>query len=166
MIVLKPTNRGFLRGDFEDRYGQQCSVQESSLATEEAIWLGVDVSLKGVDVEHGRMHLTRQQVKDLLPILRYFARNGSLGHDDPKAIFPVGQRVVGIGETNQGVEGRVIEVAEGQYVTVQDDRATPPDGKIVCLWDNALLVWEPMETPENVPSRYERLLQSEDDDLV
>jgi hypothetical protein len=112
------------------------------------------------------MYLTRQQARDLLPILRYFARNGSLGHDNPKEIFPVGQRVVGIGETNRDVEGRVIEMAEGQYVTIQDDRMTPPEGKIVCLWDNALLVWEPVEAPENVPSRYERLLRPEDDDLV
>ncbi len=166
MIVLKPTPRGFLRGDFEDRYGQKCSIQESSLATEEAIWLGVDVNLKGEEVEQGRMHLTRQQIKDLLPILRYFARNGSLGHDDPKEVFQVGQWVVGIGETNHGIEGRVIEVAEGQFITVQDNHLTPPEGKIVCLWDNALLVWEPQETLENIPSRYERLLRPDDDELV
>lgn len=165
MIVLKPTPRGLLRGDFEDRYGQQCSIQESSLATDEAIWLGVDVTLKGEEIA-GRMHLTRQQIKDLLPLLRYFARNGSLGHDNPKEVFPVGLRVVGVGETNQGVEGRVIETAEGQYITVQNDRMTPPDGKIVCLWDNALLVWEPLEIPENVLSRYERLIRPEEDDLV
>ncbi len=165
MILLKPTPRGLLRGNFEDRYGQQCSIQESSLATEEAIWLGVDVNLKGDEIE-GRMHLTKQQIKDLLPILRYFARNGSLGHDNPKDIFPVGQRVVGVGETNQGVEGRVIEVAEGQYVVVQDDHMAPPEGKIMCLWDNALLVWEPRDMTENVLTRYERLLRPEEDDLV
>lgn len=165
MILLKPTPRGLLRGDFEDRYGQQCSVQESSLATEAAIWLGVDVNLKGDEIE-GRMHLTKQQVKDLLPILRFFARNGSLGYDNPREVFPVGQRVVGIGETNQDVEGRVIEVVEGQYVTIQDDHTTPPDGKIVCLWDNALLVWEPIDPPGDVPSRYDRLLRPEEDDLV
>jgi hypothetical protein len=165
MIVLKPTQRGLLRGEFEDRYGKQCNIQESSLATDEAIWLGIEaVSVDGVDYD-ARMHLTKQQVRDLLPILRYFARNGNLGHDDPKEVFPVGLWVVGVGETNQGVEGRVIESVEGQYMTVQDNRSTPPEGKIVCLWENALLVWEPMEMPTSV-SRYERLLRPEEEELV
>lgn len=164
MIVLKPTPKGFLRGEFKDRFGQLCSIRESSFAEEPTIWLGVEVNQEGEDVLE-RMHLTQQQVRDLLPILRYFARNGGLGHDDPKEVFPVGQRVLGVGDTNRGIEGRVIEVAEGQYVVVQDDHMTPPEGKIMCVWDNALLVWEPME-PEDAPSRYERLLQPEEDELV
>lgn len=39
---LRKTGRGFQRVDFKDRYGSQCSLQESSLATEPALWLGVD----------------------------------------------------------------------------------------------------------------------------
>lgn len=41
-ISLLPTQRGFLRGEFTDRYGVKCSIQKSSLATEDAIWLGID----------------------------------------------------------------------------------------------------------------------------
>ena len=77
-INLEKTDRGFLFGKFEDRYGQKCSIQESSLATESAIWLGVDVGLDGKDVQYGRMHLTREQVKDLLPLLKYFVKTGNL----------------------------------------------------------------------------------------
>ena len=86
MIDLKPAPRGFLRGDFEDRSGQKCSIQESSFTDETTIWLGVDVNIQGQEVIT-HMHLTRGQVKDLLPILRRFARTGELGYDDPKEVF-------------------------------------------------------------------------------
>lgn len=36
------TQRGFKIGSFEDRNGKVCSLQYSSLATEEAIWLGIN----------------------------------------------------------------------------------------------------------------------------
>lgn len=160
MIVLKAGPRGLILGEFEDRYGQKCSIQESSLATDSAIWLGVDVDLNGKEVA-ARMHLTRAQVKDLIPVLRYFARNGSLGHEHPKEVFRVGQWVIGVGETNRGIEGRVVEVSVGQHLTVQDNSKVAPEGEIICLWENALLVWEELERPD-APSRYDRLLQDED----
>jgi hypothetical protein len=159
MISLKSNGHGLLRGDFEDRYGQKCSIQESSLATENTIWLGVDVNLRGQEVS-ARMLLTREHAKALIPLLRYFARNGSLAAYDPKLPFQVGQPVIGIGETNRGVEGRIVEVVPGQYITVQDDHNRPPEGQIICLWDNALLVWEERETVEGL-SVYDRLLQEE-----
>ena len=75
----------------------------------------------------------------------------------------MGTWVVGVGDTNRGVEGRVVEAAIGQHIIVQDNRRIGDEGKIVCLWDTALLVWEVQESPENVPNRYERLVR---DDLV
>lgn len=36
------TDRGFRIKHFLDSYGLRCSVQKSSLATEDAIWLGID----------------------------------------------------------------------------------------------------------------------------
>ena len=63
------TDRGFLRVDFVDRYDKPCSIQESSLATERAIWLGVDGQ---------RMHLTREHVSALLPLLQRFLETGRL----------------------------------------------------------------------------------------
>lgn len=63
------TVRGFDLITFEDRYGVNCSIQKSSLATEDAIWFGV---------EDDRMHLTQDQIKALLPMLARFAETGEL----------------------------------------------------------------------------------------
>lgn len=91
-FINKPTNRGFERIEFRDHYGVDCSIQASSLATEECIWFGCSkLELKGfrpgsgwLDIDadslgfkylqgNTRMHLTREQVQNLLPILEDFA---------------------------------------------------------------------------------------------
>ena len=102
------TNRGFANIEFTDRYGAKCSVQKSSLATEDAIWFGINdadpkimasdairMGLKpreGGEKDNGwvkfeipeevslstRMHLTVDQVKALLPVLRHFVKHGEL----------------------------------------------------------------------------------------
>ena len=85
------TQRGFGYFAFEDRSGVKCSIQDSSLATEPAIWLGVDdpdpkilVPSQGwqsypippeVSIKT-RMHLTQTMVKQLLPLLKRFAQTG------------------------------------------------------------------------------------------
>jgi hypothetical protein len=71
-IQIEATSRGFSRGEFVDRYGEKCSIQKSSLATEECIWLGVDHD------PPTRMHLTQAHIKALLPLLELFARTGYL----------------------------------------------------------------------------------------
>lgn len=68
-IILSPTERGFLRAEFTDRYDAKCSIQKSSLAFEDCIWLGVN--------EH-RMHLTQEQAAALIPHLRRFVKTGEL----------------------------------------------------------------------------------------
>jgi hypothetical protein len=73
---LESTPRGFARGNFVDRYGSGCSIQESSLATERAIWLGVDIPFDGEP--DTRMHLTIEMVQDLLPLLHRFVETGTL----------------------------------------------------------------------------------------
>ncbi|WNC17942.1 hypothetical protein [Brevibacillus brevis] len=92
------TNRGFNIIEFQDRYGTECSIQKSSLAFENAIWLGVNDAnpqIMASKVREGgtgwlpyeipkdvvlttRMHLTQDQVKALLPILTVFAETGDL----------------------------------------------------------------------------------------
>lgn len=85
------TERGFGRIDFRDLYGSSCSIQESSLATEGALWLGVDsnghFSLhppfnrdrgdRNTDTG-GRMHLSQGQAAALLPLLEHFVSTGRL----------------------------------------------------------------------------------------
>lgn len=40
-MKIEKTERGFALAEFTDRYGVKCSLQKSSLATEDAIWFGV-----------------------------------------------------------------------------------------------------------------------------
>lgn len=82
VIVLKENSRGFMVGTFIDRYQAKCSIQESSLATEDCIWLGVDSDPHNVDVSWGRMHLTQEMVQALLPILQEFAETGFIGRKE------------------------------------------------------------------------------------
>lgn len=80
-MELAPANdRGFLKGKFKDRYGEDCSIQKSSLATEDCIWLGCDhetVDKQGRPCG-ARMHLTQEMVADLLPMLQHFVETGEL----------------------------------------------------------------------------------------
>lgn len=88
-LKFKNTPRGFLRAEFLDLYGMKSSIQKSSLATDDAIWLGseeathsvmgkiVDLKQEGYDCS-ARMHLNRKQVKELIPVLEYFVRTGDL----------------------------------------------------------------------------------------
>ena len=73
-IALKPTTRGFLDGHFIDRYRNDCSIQESSLATERCIWLGV---------HENRLHLTQIMAAELIPLLKRFVATGGLREDAP-----------------------------------------------------------------------------------
>jgi len=99
---MKKTDRGFSRKDFKDQYGECCSLQASSLATENCIWFGVDnprvtilakemypqvadqvrgwvdVPLPKGALVFGRMHLNQEMVKSLLPHLIKFAETGEL----------------------------------------------------------------------------------------
>lgn len=87
------TNRGFDFMEFTDRYGVVCSLQKSSLATEDCIWLGccdanprhlvpgkgwTPIDMPDEYVANTRMHLTQEMVKVLLPYLKKFAETGEL----------------------------------------------------------------------------------------
>lgn len=98
------TERGFAIVRFIDEKGVSCSIQKSSLATNDCIWLGAsDIGLKRFEpyigwsdvqlpdggqrsityIANNRMHLDQEQVKALLPYLQYFAEHGELPpHDD------------------------------------------------------------------------------------
>lgn len=96
--MLTKTERGFSIANFIDRYGEKCSLQKSSLATEDCIWFGLDDATPQImaskiidggtgwakyplpdDVHIGtRMHLTQDMVKMLLPYLQKFAETGEL----------------------------------------------------------------------------------------
>jgi len=95
------TGRGFGIWNFDDLYGHGCSLQDSSLAGEAAIWFGIDdaepiIMASKTDkggtgwvpfeipddvMLHTRMHLSQTQVKALLPILIHFAETGEYVRD-------------------------------------------------------------------------------------
>lgn len=92
-MKLPKTNRGFSRKDFIDRYGEKCSIQKSSIMGEDCIWLGINepvpkvcipgsgwkkVELPAGATTFGRMHLTQEMVKELLPYLQHFVETGEL----------------------------------------------------------------------------------------
>jgi hypothetical protein len=80
-LKFKPANdRGFLRADFKDRNGEDCSMQESSIATEQCIWLG-----QNEGTHHhvtgdclARMHLNRKMAREIGLALLHFADTGEL----------------------------------------------------------------------------------------
>ena len=97
--------RGFRGLNFKDYYGHSCSIQDSSLATEDAIWLGLDgaspkvlhghAKSLGVDTDatcgwvdypipeqvflNTRMHLNKEQASHLIKVLQRFVDNGTIG---------------------------------------------------------------------------------------
>jgi len=94
-MKLVKNQRDFEYGNFTDLYGEKCSIQKSGLATDDAIWLGIDnpklivyeneqkgkylaTEMPNNFSVHSRMHLNREQVAELLPILQKFVETGEL----------------------------------------------------------------------------------------
>lgn len=78
MITYEKTGRGFGRGEFRDWNGDECSIQESSIATENLIWLGQNKRTHHMGDCLARMHLTRDMARALAIELMRFADTGSL----------------------------------------------------------------------------------------
>lgn len=94
-MKLEKNKRGFENSKFTDLYGEKCSIQKSSLATDDAIWLGINkpkltvfeneqmgkylvTEMPKNFLVNSRMHLSREQVAELLPILQKFVETGEL----------------------------------------------------------------------------------------
>ena len=98
-MIAGKTARGFAVYTFRDGNGEECSLQKSSAAENDFIWLGCDdIGLKrfmpgkswepvpteddpvtGVSwIANTRMHLTREQVAELIPALQRFVDTGDL----------------------------------------------------------------------------------------
>lgn len=97
-ITLGHTHRGFALGEFLDRNGEKCSIQKSSVATEDCLWLGKNDTIpkvcvfnegwKEVPLPDGaltasRMHLTQEHAAALWPMLKHFAETGDLPEVQP-----------------------------------------------------------------------------------
>ncbi len=71
-MITKTKFHGY---EFNDRYRNLCSLQNSSLAGENAVWFGVN---EPDTAGNTRMHLTQEMVQNLLPLLLHFAETGEL----------------------------------------------------------------------------------------
>lgn len=115
-VSMDKTARGFAIGTFFDHYGKECSIQKSSVVEPDCIWLGLDhhhaeilaskAAAHGVETDqncgwvpypipkavsvHARMHLSREQVATLLPMLQHFVVHGELpaGSDAAHRVSP------------------------------------------------------------------------------
>lgn len=99
------TERGFQKGEFKDYYDAECSIQQSSLADAECIWLGIDDAAPQIMASDAiklgfptggaicgwvpfeipkevllstRMHLERSQVEDLVESLQAWLKTGEI----------------------------------------------------------------------------------------
>lgn len=81
-METKYTNRGFALIEFEDIHEQQCSIQKSSIATDDCVWIGVD--LQRDKKEGARMHINKKQAKSIIKILQKFVDTGDLPRVYPK----------------------------------------------------------------------------------
>lgn len=158
-MEFRSTRKGLLTAEFVDRFGARCSIQESSKTDENCVWLGVETDFNGQEVPNGMMLLTQELASQLLPILRRFARNGTLEEESDEA-FRIGSWVVGVSEDNRGVEGRIVRI-DGDYDTgllqIQDWTKQAEGGQHTCLRKYVDRYWAPCKIPEEVPTRYERL---------
>lgn len=94
----KETSRGFYYYNFKDTRGNKCSLQESSNAMKECIWIGADeIGLSKFDPNEGwsdvileqnpygihhvannRVELDQETVAKLIPLLQKFVDTGQL----------------------------------------------------------------------------------------
>jgi hypothetical protein len=76
-MVIEETARGFALAKFVDAAGLQCSLQDSSLASEACIWLGV-ASIPGIGDCVTRMHLTQDMALQVARALQAALGNGGM----------------------------------------------------------------------------------------
>lgn len=91
-LAVEQTGRGFDIIRFTDAQGVSCSLQKSSIATEDAVWFGCNNAdphtiengvKKPIIMPHGyvgsdRMHLNVEQVEEFLGLLIDFAQTGKI----------------------------------------------------------------------------------------
>lgn len=93
-MKVTQTERGFDRADFVDCNGHECSIQKSSAAEQDLLWLGVNEPNPMQFPGNGtgwhpyplpenvqcttRMHLTQDNAAELWPLLKKFSETGEI----------------------------------------------------------------------------------------
>lgn len=99
-LEIGKTERGFDFYSFTDFNREKCTLQKSSSGNDELVWLGVEgkvlresgiegvgmipVPLNDQFLIVARMHLNREMVRQLLPMLQSFVETGEIVRPDEK----------------------------------------------------------------------------------
>lgn len=149
-MKIETTDRGFVIARFDDGNGEACSLQKSSAAERDMIWLGVDDPNPQLFPGDGtgwhpyplpenvqcstRMHLTRERVAELLPLLQGFVETGELVESPPKSGTFWTEEPVAWCREWEGDDsdlGKLIFVESAEYRDEPLDRWTPLYAQIV-----------------------------------
>lgn len=74
------TQRGFSLIEFKDTKGEDCSIQKSSLADDDYLWIGLDRA-PAPHLGHElspRMHINKEIAQDLIKVLTTFVETGDI----------------------------------------------------------------------------------------
>lgn len=79
---MKKTARGFNYLEFKDINNEECTIQKSSVATEDCLWLGLENNstphhVTG-EVGSPRMHINKKLAKELIKHLTKFVKTGDI----------------------------------------------------------------------------------------
>lgn len=131
---MKRTARGFAYYEGVDSKGEKISLQKSSLAGSDYVWLGVDNVRKVKDtsvyppteVEITRMHLSQEQALELSAYLQYFGTEGEL--PVPEEFIDPDEEIIKSKQRNQELlkilddfTGWTDEEVEILYNTINED---------------------------------------------
>jgi hypothetical protein len=86
--------------EFKDHYDIECTIQQCTIGSRDAIWVGVSERKSQIpryyegkiripfdtEIDQAsdakRMYLTKKEVKQLLPVLKHFAKYGNLPYEE------------------------------------------------------------------------------------
>lgn len=75
-------SRGFSYFSFKDRNGEDCSIQKSSIATEDCLWIGCDNNSMPHHAtgqySSPRMHINKNMAKKIIKKLIKFVETGDI----------------------------------------------------------------------------------------
>lgn len=150
-------DRGLGDVSFLDKYGQVCSLQDSSSAEEPCIWLGVDNTGDYIDGPNGkrneqvsvRMHLTKAMVAQILPyLLEFVASEKYISNINDRDVNAHAKLLEMLQAHDAGQFGYKLGEkvkASSEFTSEQDKEMTVVGLPVV---DDQNMMWTPVRDPE------------------
>ena len=89
-MQVKKTGRGFSLIEFKDTKGEDCSIQKSSLADADYLWIGMDRA-PAPHLGHElspRMHIDQETAAQLIEVLTTFVNTGDICQQSESSTSP------------------------------------------------------------------------------